>query len=83
MIFFNFNFALQEYEELCVPHRSTTYAPSLQILELEYCDCVDDNHLAEIVAVCRGSLYIIDYFREIIKPVLIHDQKGMVCLSSQ
>ena len=83
MIFFNFNFALQEYEELCVPHRSTTYAPSLQILELEYCDCVDDNHLAEIVAVCRGSLYIIDYFREIIKPVLIHAQKSKVYLSPQ
>lgn len=73
----------EEYEELCVPHRSTTYAPSLQILELEYCDCVDDDHLAEIVAVCRGSLYIVDYFREAIKPVLIHAQKGKVYLSPQ
>ncbi|CAC5357286.1 unnamed protein product [Mytilus coruscus] len=70
----------EEYEELCVPYRSTTYAPNLQILELEYCDCVDDNHLAEIVAVCRGSLFIVDYFREAIKPVMIHAQKGKVYL---
>ncbi|CAG2186128.1 unnamed protein product [Mytilus edulis] len=70
----------EEYEELCVPYRSTTYAANLQILELEYCDCVDDNHLAEIVAVCRGSLHIVDYFSEAIKPVMIHAQKGKICL---
>ncbi|CAH1801408.1 unnamed protein product [Owenia fusiformis] len=58
----------EEFEDLFYPHRSTTYVPNLKKLQLEYCDKINDIHLAEIVAVCRGSLEIIDYYSEKVKP---------------
>ncbi|KAJ8313411.1 hypothetical protein KUTeg_009039 [Tegillarca granosa] len=61
----------EEYEDLYMPHRSTVYAPNLRFLDLEYCDQVTDKDLAEIVAVCRGSLQIIDYYREDVCPALL------------
>ncbi|XP_078330513.1 uncharacterized protein LOC111111767, partial [Crassostrea virginica] len=51
-----------EYEEVCFPHRSTTFATSLQHLTLEYCDSITDSDMTDIVTVCRGSLAVIDYY---------------------
>eukprot|EP00057_Strongylocentrotus_purpuratus_P009689 XP_011664163.1 PREDICTED: uncharacterized protein LOC755050 [Strongylocentrotus purpuratus] len=62
----------EEFEDLYVPHRSTSYAPSLCDLNLSYCDHVKDNRLQEIVAVCRGTLNIVDYYGEDIAPKLLH-----------
>ncbi|XP_063953148.1 uncharacterized protein LOC129256321 isoform X2 [Lytechinus pictus] len=62
----------EEFEDLYVPHRSTSYAPSLQNLDLQYCDHVNDNRLQEIVAVCKGALNIINYYGEDIMPKLLH-----------
>ena len=39
-----------------------SFAPVLNKLTLGYCDKVNDVHLAEIVAVCRGTLVIEDYY---------------------
>ena len=52
----------QEYEDVCFPHRSTTFATSLQHLTLEYCDSITDSDMTDIVTVCRGSLAVIDYY---------------------
>ena len=51
---------IQEFEELSLPHRSTVYAPNLRRLEMEYSDAVNDRQMQEVVAVCRGSLAVID-----------------------
>ncbi|KAK3595456.1 hypothetical protein CHS0354_003448 [Potamilus streckersoni] len=66
----------EEFEELYLPHRSQVYTPNLRTLLLEYSDLVNDTQLSEIVAVCRGSLQIIDYYGEQMKPALIHYKKG-------
>ncbi|PIK46143.1 hypothetical protein BSL78_16991 [Apostichopus japonicus] len=61
----------EEYEDLYVPVRSTSYAPLLQRLDLQFCDLVKDNILEEIVAVCCGSLEIIDYYGLEVCPKLL------------
>ncbi|XP_071941710.1 uncharacterized protein [Antedon mediterranea] len=61
----------EEYEDLFVPTRSTTYALHLRYLSLQYCDLVNDRHLAEIVAICKGTLTIKDYYGEQIVPKLL------------
>ena len=48
------------------------------MLTLGYCDKVDDNDLSEIVAVCRGTLTIEDYYGENIKPKWNHKRLGVV-----
>ncbi|CAH1251675.1 FBXL20 [Branchiostoma lanceolatum] len=58
----------EEFEDLYVPHRSASYAPCLRDLDLEYSDMVNDDYLAEIVAVCHGTLRIRDYYGEHIQP---------------
>ncbi|KAL3885402.1 hypothetical protein ACJMK2_025465 [Sinanodonta woodiana] len=73
----------EEFEELYLPHRSQVYTPNLRTLLLEYSDLVNDTQLSEIVAVCRGSLQIIDYYGEQMKPALIHYKKGKQYLSPQ
>ncbi|XP_072174296.1 uncharacterized protein [Diadema setosum] len=62
----------EEFEDLYVPLRSTSYAPSLGHINLTFCDHVNDNRLQEIVAVCRGTLSITDYYGEDIVPKLLH-----------
>jgi len=52
-----------------LPFRSITYASELRKLTLGYCAKVNDTHLGELVAVCRGTLTIEDYYGEIIKPL--------------
>ncbi|XP_033100869.1 uncharacterized protein LOC117104259 [Anneissia japonica] len=61
----------EEYEDLFIPTRSTTYALHLRYLSLQYCDLVNDRHLAEIVAICKGTLSIKDYYGEQIVPKLL------------
>ncbi|KAK3095781.1 hypothetical protein FSP39_019008 [Pinctada imbricata] len=61
----------EEYEELHMPYRSTTYAANLKFLSLEYCDGIDDQKMQEIVAICRGSLKIVDYYSEDLEPILL------------
>ncbi|XP_035669018.1 uncharacterized protein LOC118411092 [Branchiostoma floridae] len=58
----------EEYEDLYIPHRSASYAPCLRDLDLEYSDSVNDDFLAEIVAVCHGTLRIRDYYGELLQP---------------
>ncbi|XP_019622327.1 PREDICTED: LOW QUALITY PROTEIN: uncharacterized protein LOC109468526 [Branchiostoma belcheri] len=58
----------EEFEDLYIPHRSASYAPCLHDLDLEYSDSVNDDYLAEIVAVCHGTLRIRDYYGEQIQP---------------
>ncbi|XP_078666494.1 uncharacterized protein LOC144908619 [Branchiostoma floridae x Branchiostoma belcheri] len=58
----------EEFEDLYIPHRSASYAPCLRDLDLEYSDSVNDDYLAEIVAVCHGTLRIRDYYGEQIQP---------------
>ena len=72
---------LQEFEDLYLPHRSMCYAPSLRYLDLEYCDQLNDDHLAEIVAICRGTLAIRNYYGEMIEPKFITSQSGKLFLS--
>ena len=50
-----------------IPHRSTSYAPNLRVLDLEYSDLVEDEHMMEVVSVCRGSLKVIDYYGQELK----------------
>jgi len=50
-----------------VPYRSVNFVPRLSKLTLGYCDKVNDNDLAEIVAVCRGTLAIEDYYGVIVE----------------
>ena len=52
----------QENEDVRFPHRSTSFATSLQHLTLEYCDSITDLDMTDIVTVCRGSLAVIDYY---------------------
>ena len=54
-----------------MPYRSTVYAPALRILHLEYSDCLNDSALAEIVAICRGTLQIRDYYGDWVSPALL------------
>ena len=51
-----------------IPSRSMSYAPSLRHMVLEYSDKVNDDHLAAIVAVCRGTLFVKDYYGQQIEP---------------
>ncbi|KAK3750581.1 hypothetical protein QZH41_018189, partial [Actinostola sp. cb2023] len=51
-----------------LPFRSTTHCPVLRHLVLEYSDKVNDDHLSQIVAVCRGTLSIRDYYSQPIEP---------------
>ncbi|KAL9985705.1 hypothetical protein ACROYT_G008140 [Oculina patagonica] len=51
-----------------IPFRSMSYAPSLRHLVLEYSDKVNDDHLAAIVAVCRGTLFVKDYYGQPVEP---------------
>uniref|UniRef100_A0A8W8P4B3 Uncharacterized protein n=1 Tax=Magallana gigas TaxID=29159 RepID=A0A8W8P4B3_MAGGI len=60
-----------EYEALCFPHRSTTFATNLQHLSLEYCGSITDSDIEDIVTVCRGSLTVIDYYSWAVKPRLL------------
>nr|XP_034319047.1 uncharacterized protein LOC117687055 [Crassostrea gigas]XP_034319048.1 uncharacterized protein LOC117687055 [Crassostrea gigas] len=64
-----------EYEALCFPHRSTTFATNLQHLSLEYCDSITDSDMEDIVTVCRGSLTVIDYYSWAVKPRLLRLNK--------
>ncbi|XP_069113876.1 serine-rich adhesin for platelets-like [Argopecten irradians] len=61
----------EEYTDIFMPHRSTVYGTDLAFLNLEFCDQVNDNHLAEISMVCRReSLVIYNYYGDIVKPEL-------------
>jgi len=71
----------QEFDAAYVATRSTSYAPSLRWLDLEYCDKINDTHLAEIVAVCRGTLKVRDYYGEDVEPAWITCRKGSVFLA--
>ena len=53
-----------------IPHRSRSYAPNLRVLDLEYSDLVEDELMMEIVSVCRGSLKIMDYYGQELRPRL-------------
>ncbi|KAK2565230.1 hypothetical protein P5673_011174 [Acropora cervicornis] len=48
-----------------IPWRSMCYAPLLRHVLLEYSDKVNDDHLAAIVAVCRGTLFVKDYYGQV------------------
>ncbi|XP_033624603.1 uncharacterized protein LOC117288031 [Asterias rubens] len=61
----------EEYEDLVAPKRSTSYTPCLRVLELQYCDRVNDDLLAELVAICMGTLSVVDYYGMQIKPKLL------------
>ncbi|XP_048580508.1 uncharacterized protein LOC5516976 [Nematostella vectensis] len=58
--------------ETDLPFRSQTYAPLLKQVVLEYSDKINDDHLAQIVAVCRGTLLITDYYAMPVKPKWIY-----------
>jgi len=62
-------------DALSIPLRSTCYAPNLNQLQLEWCDCVSDSDLAEIAVVCRGSLHITDYYGIKVQPAIVVDTK--------
>ena len=63
LLFVRLAFAyFQEYEDVCFPHRSTSFATSLQHLTLEYYDSITDLDMTDIVTVCQGSLAVIDYY---------------------
>ncbi|XP_060081195.1 F-box and leucine-rich repeat protein 13-like [Ylistrum balloti] len=65
----------EEYTDIYMPHRSTVYGTDLTYLNLEFCDQVNDNHLAEICIVCRReSLTIFNYYGELVKPELFIGQ---------
>ncbi|OWF35272.1 uncharacterized protein LOC110443129 [Mizuhopecten yessoensis] len=65
----------EEYADIFLPHRSTVYATDLNYLNLEFCDQVSDNHLAEISIVSRReSLTIYNYYGELVKPELFVGQ---------
>ncbi|XP_041356528.1 uncharacterized protein LOC121373819 [Gigantopelta aegis] len=71
----------EEYDALYLPHRSTVYAPSLQELELEYCNYIDDDKLQEIVGICHGSLTVIDYYcQKVVSSLssLVHASRQLV-----
>ncbi|XP_013411634.1 F-box/LRR-repeat protein 2-like [Lingula anatina] len=71
----------EEYEDLFLPHRSTSYASELRYLNLEYCDMVNDIHLGELVAVCRGTLHIVGYYGEAVEPAWIAARMGSLFLA--
>ncbi len=71
----------QEFEDLCLPHRSTVYATRLKWLDIEYCDKVNDTQMAEIAAVCRGTLKIRNYYGEIVEPSWVTCRQGKVFLA--
>eukprot|EP00794_Sanderia_malayensis_P005243 gene5243-5907_t len=64
------NIASQEVNEpdFYLPHRSVNYVPNLKKLDVSFSDKVNDTFLAEIVAVCRGTLKIEDYYSVPINP---------------
>lgn len=72
---YHFPITFQEYEAVCFPHRSTTFATNLQHLSLEYCDSITDSDTEDIVTVCRGSLIVIDYYSWAVKPRLLRLNK--------
>ncbi|XP_070538474.1 uncharacterized protein [Ptychodera flava] len=61
----------EEYEDLYIPHRSTTYSPCLRHIDMEYCNQIDDDLIAEIVAICRGTLKVRDYYGQQVEPKLL------------
>lgn len=73
----------EEFEEIYLPHRSTCYAPALRFISLEYCDGLNDSHLSEIVAICRGTLKVQDYYGQNLEPAWIKCQKGRAYLAPQ
>ncbi len=58
----------QEYAEVYMPHRSTSYAPYLSYVDLEYCDHLNDRQLQHIVAVCGETLTVKDYYGQEVVP---------------
>ena len=66
-----------------LPHRSTIYATKLHWLDVEYCDKVNDTHLAEIVAVCRGTLKARDYYGQMVKPSWVKCHMGRIYVAPQ
>lgn len=68
---YHYPLTFQEYEAACFPHRSTTFATNFQHRSLEYCDSIIDSDMEDIVAVCRGSLIIIDYYKWVVKHRLL------------
>ncbi|KAL5015892.1 hypothetical protein ScPMuIL_005481 [Solemya velum] len=60
----NFNYSATREEDSFIPHRSTSYVAKLQYLGLCYCNLICDEFLEDIVAICRGSLVIDDYYAE-------------------
>nr|XP_006813346.1 PREDICTED: uncharacterized protein LOC102802577 [Saccoglossus kowalevskii] len=64
----------EEFEDLHVPRRSISYIPRMSHIDLEYCDKINDQQMAEIVAVCRGTLSIKDYYGQKVEPKLLHLQ---------
>ncbi|ELU06923.1 hypothetical protein CAPTEDRAFT_218356 [Capitella teleta] len=72
----------EEIDEVAVINRSTVYAPMLQFLDLEYVDCVQDDQLCHIVAVCRGTLVIKDYYSYDVEPKIFSKGPGCPILSN-
>ena len=70
------SFCFQEDDDIQLPHRSSSYATSLRHLHLEYCDRLDDTVMEEIVAVCRGTLTVRDYYGDNVLPRYIIDNKA-------
>jgi hypothetical protein len=58
-------------EDVVMVNRSSVYAAELEFLDLEYVDCVDDNDLSNIAAVCRGTLLIKDYYSHDVEPKIL------------
>ena len=72
-----FNTPFQDDDDVfSIPLRSTCYAPNLNQLQLEWCDCVSDSDLAEIALVCRGSLHITDYYGIKVEPAIVVNTKS-------
>lgn len=68
---YHYPLTFQEYEAVCFPHRSTTFATNFQHRSLEYCDSITDSDMEDIVTVCRGSLTVIDYYKWVVKHRLL------------
>ena len=82
-IYWSFHYFPQEFEDLYLPHRSTIYATKLKYVDVEYCDQVNDTYMAEIVAICRGTLKVRDYYGEDVKPSWVSCRNGRVYLAPQ
>lgn len=68
----------QEFEDIQPQVRSSVYAPSLRYLNLEYARGVDDDPLGTIVAVCRGTLQIKDYYAMDVEPKFYSMRNGVL-----